>query len=189
MPVGTTRKCAECGRDSTWLSGGRCRSCVAGRLRQEDLPAFFDADSQRVELWPSGRRELVIDKICTQCSSKHTTLVRSLREGLKNGRRLEGRCPGCARSGRSRHSGGYIQVRVPDHPFADRRGYIMQHRLVVEQTLGRYLEPHETVHHINGDRADNRSSNLQLRQGNHGSGVTRQCLDCGSHNVAAVALS
>jgi hypothetical protein len=36
-------------------------------------------------------------------------------------------------------------VYCPDHPGAGKSGYIMEHRLVAEQMLGRYLEPDENL--------------------------------------------
>jgi hypothetical protein len=38
----------------------------------------------------------------------------------------------------------------------------MQHRIVMERILGRFLERHEHVHHINGVRNDNRPENLEI---------------------------
>jgi hypothetical protein len=58
------------------------------------------------------------------------------------------------------HSEGYIFQAVKDHPFRDRRGYILQHRLVIESCLGRYLKKSEQCHHLNGVRSDNRPENL-----------------------------
>lgn len=78
-------------------------------------------------------------------------------------------------------SGGYRMVR-----FQNRT--IPEHRLIMGYHLGRPLEAHETVHHINGIKDDNRIENLQLRQGKHGNGIAMECNTCGSQDVRPVAL-
>lgn len=66
-----------------------------------------------------------------------------------------------------RMSDGYIKLWQPDHPYAN-KGWVLEHRWLMEQHLGWLLGPHEEVDHINEQRDDNRLENLQvLDKGSH----------------------
>jgi uncharacterized protein (DUF433 family) len=82
----------------------------------------------------------------------------------------------------------YVELDDPMRVMAHAEGSILTHRLVMARSLGRPLTRYESVHHINGDRSDNRLENLQLRSGSHGAGAAFVCQDCGSHNVVATPL-
>lgn len=57
---------------------------------------------------------------------------------------------------------GYRLVFNPDHPLAYKSGYVLEHKAVMCEMIGRMLLPGENVHHKNGVRDDNRPGNLEL---------------------------
>lgn len=69
--------------------------------------------------------------------------------------------------GKYRKCDGYVMKKVPDHPNANSRQEVREHRLVMEDHLGRYLTKDERIHHKNGIRNDNRIGNLELWAGIH----------------------
>jgi hypothetical protein len=59
-------------------------------------------------------------------------------------------------------SSGYLSIKCLEHPAADHEGYVREHRLLMEAKIGRYLQPKEVVHHIDGNRRNNDLGNLRL---------------------------
>jgi hypothetical protein len=92
------------------------------------------------------------------------------RENMSKGRRdkYRGKNHWHWKGGRLNAGNGYIKVWTDHHPNAKHNGYILEHRLVMSNFLGRPLRKGEFVHHRNANRSDNRIENLQLVTGcNH----------------------
>lgn len=69
--------------------------------------------------------------------------------------------------GRIVDKNGYVLIHTKGHPYARKHTpYIFEHRLVMEEVLGRFLLPHEVVHHKDGNKQNNSPENLCLYQSN-----------------------
>lgn len=63
-------------------------------------------------------------------------------------------------------NGGYWSIWKPNHPRSSINGRINEHILIAENMLGRYLTKEERVHHIDGDKLNNKPDNLFVCKSN-----------------------
>lgn len=93
------------------------------------------------------------------------------------------------KGGISKNGDGYVLIRDNYFPeMLNRSGYVLKHRIEMAKYLNRPLTKNESVHHIDGDKENNDISNLQLRIGKHGVGVTYCCQECGSKKLKPIEL-
>lgn len=156
-----------------------------GFLMPDEVPAqlrqAFDFDSQFIG--KTGRCAIL--RTCINCGSVDETPVWQVRASIKlDG--LRGVCKKCWpkvrtqpgrkgaasanwKGGRYVTKAGYVMVLNPERT-GEKDKYIQEHRLVMQNHLGRKLHKGETVHHKNGVKTDNRIENLQLFAAAHARG-------------------
>jgi hypothetical protein len=205
-----TRSCLHCGKQFQvpYPSSKRLNcseECRIARLGQPGRKRRTDSGARKSE-W--------VQIACTECGKEFEVVPWKARAAEKRGGRIY--CSAeCSEAlvrrrysagpqanqlpagrklrdeGRHINRSGYANVYVPPAerpPGRERLSYHPEHRMVMAKHLGRWLENHETIHHINGDKADNRIENLQLRNGNHGRGHVLRCRCCGSSDIESVDI-
>ena len=169
------RKCQQCGTPFTaHTSAGRkfCgRECYAASKRTrvdrecEQCGASFTAS---VAVVAAGRGQFCsyacrgeanrtqIGRKCEACGATFEVPPHRVEAG--QGRYCSRRCARMSQNpaGVRTNKDGYAEERISP------KQWVKQHRLVMEQALGRPLRDGENVHHLNGQRADNRLENLEL---------------------------
>lgn len=199
-------RCANCKEEfvaassrSVYCSRGCLNKARAARQMSEKAPivewkgSHYGCDGDGVWWYypPSDRpRVRCIAKTCQECGSSYVTEPFHASRSKYCSRGCAARSTGRAKRGvrGARWKGGrilrrgYVLIYRPDHhsiPEGSSRKYVLEHRLVMEEHLGRPLSRRETIHHKNGNRADNRIENLELRVGPHGVGATeKHCATC-----------
>lgn len=135
-------------------------------------------DQEIIELYLNGDTLLNIARLCGYKTKdpiklilrKNGVKIRTNQEAqlnrcLKNPASFKGAPVGTLnknwRGGRLINSHGYTEIYTPDNLYGLRR-YVLEHRLVMEKSLGRPLTKNEVVHHIDGNIQNNSIENLQL---------------------------
>jgi len=141
---------------------GVCNSCKRGYTMAEAKKIVPTALKLRLD--KRDRKQILVSCPLKKQNCLHLTPRWVDLNSCKYAAQVPGSCKSC----RSEEMGyinknGYREFSAGRH-----KPRVLEHRAVIEKALGRKLRKGETVHHINGKRADNREENLELRMsGNH----------------------
>jgi hypothetical protein len=149
-----------------------------GRL--DAVNGWYVKDGKKVRVTTKGKICSIDDcdkpVLARELCSRHWWAWKRHGDPLAKPLRVKKPCktPGCTRVSRAkglcdshyqkqlRENNEYVQVYLPNHPNASKRGYVAEHTRVMSEILGRPLLPGESVHHKNGRRFDNHPENLEL---------------------------
>lgn len=147
--------CKEKSAKKTAKYFGVSSTTIRNYLKEYNIPVIY----QKIELPNKEISEMYLNGTsCKELATKYNCTVGTIRKAIHE-------CGVETKVDYKRKivdHAGYILIKVDNHPYADSKGYVREHRFVMEKHLGRYLNPGEVVHHINHIKNDNRLENLFL---------------------------
>ena len=143
---------------------------VTKRKTYKDIGIENGVDAVAVHYWikkhniPSRRTNKIVhphtytsaEKLALSHRFKGRCVSEETRKKMADAKRLKGM------GAKKKRTDGYIAIYFPSYPSSNSEGFVMEHRYLMEQSLGRQLTEGEVVHHKNHDKADNRLENLLL---------------------------
>lgn len=182
-----TRTCHQCGADYDTYPSQKpkyCSSQCAGAAKRSGEDVACAHCGGTFYRRPSKPEQTYCSKSCARSALNLTEANPALHRDVSgennpmHGRGLKGEANGMHgrrkalaprwKGGRRERPDGYVRIVAPDdYPVpcdvsSSGTKYVLEHRYVMEQHLGRYLHPEEVVHHVDEDPSNNAISNLRL---------------------------
>lgn len=142
------RSCSVAGCGTVHFGKGYCRKHYLSLYYQEPPRPVRPGKPRKPRSAPRSLN-------CAQCGGAFVALYDSARY-------CSTQCAGMARRKPFILKKGYRKVLILSHPRADAKGYVFEHIVIAEATIGRALQPKEEVHHLDMNRQNNAPANLKV---------------------------
>lgn len=114
---------------------------------------------QWVNYWNIYRKGI---HICRSCSCKSTAKTREKKDSWNKGKKFDPKHLGSSYI----NTNGYKEIWVGEHTLTDKvGGYQREHRILKELEINRSLVDREIIHHVDGNKINNRLDNLYICDG------------------------